>query len=127
MIWRTRSPSETITGALDRPLLIVDPAPARLVGERRVGAVAEPAHVHLLRQDREPARVQLGQVEHVADEPAEPLRLGGDGVERPLDLLGIGDDALLQRRDVAANRRQRRSQLVRDRHEEVPLALLGLG
>ena len=42
-------------------------------------------------------------------------------------LRGILDDALEQRRDVAADRRQRRAQLVRDRHEEVPLAHLGLG
>ena len=42
-------------------------------------------------------------------------------------LLGILDDALEQRRDVAADRRQRRAQLVRDRHQEVPLARLDLG
>ena len=40
---------------------------------------------------------------------------------------GIGDDALAQRGHVAADRRQRRAQLVRDRHQEVALELLGLG
>ena len=40
---------------------------------------------------------------------------------------GSVDDALAQRGDVAADRRQRRPQLVRDGHEEVALALLRLG
>ena len=71
-------------------------------------------------------RVQLGEVEHVADEPAEPLRLGGDDLERRLGQLGIGDDAFAQGGDVAADRGQRRAQLVRDGHEEVALALLRL-
>ena len=39
----------------------------------------------------------------------------------------ILDDALEQRRDVAADRRQRCAQLVRDRHQEVALHLLDLG
>ena len=41
--------------------------------------------------------------------------------------LGIVDDALEQRRDVAADRGQRRPQLVRDGHQEVALHLLDLG
>ena len=41
--------------------------------------------------------------------------------------LGIVDDALEERRDVAADRGQRRPQLVRDRHQEVALHHLDLG
>ena len=37
------------------------------------------------------------------------------------------DEPLAERGDVAADRGQRRAQLVRDRHQEVPLELLGLG
>ena len=48
-------------------------------------------------------------------------------VERLLGRLRVGDDALAQRGDVAANRGQRRPQLVRDGHQEVALELLGLG
>ena len=43
------------------------------------------------------------------------------------DLLGLADDALAQSLDVPADRRQRRAQLVRHRHEERALELLGLG
>ena len=48
MIWSTRSPSDTITGAASASLLYVDPAPARLLGEGRVGALEQPRHVDLL-------------------------------------------------------------------------------
>ena len=71
-------------------------------------------------------RVELGQVEDVVDEPAEPLRFVRHDRERLLGGLGVGDDALPQRGDVAADRGQRRAQLVRDGHQEVALELLGL-
>ena len=44
-----------------------------------------------------------------------------------LHLLRLADDALAQRLDVAADRRQRRPELVRHGHEERTLELLGLG
>ncbi len=66
-------------------------------------------------------RVELREVEDVADEPLEPLRLGLHRRERHVAQLGILDDALEQRRDVAADRGQRRAQLVRDAHQEVAL------
>ena len=47
-------------------------------------------------------------------------------VERLLRRLGVGDDAFPQRGDVAADRGQRRAQLVGDGHQEVALELLGL-
>ncbi len=77
--------------------------------------------------DREAVRVELREVEDVADEPLEPVRLRLDDLERVLAQLGVLDQALAQRRDVAADRGQRRAQLVRDRHEEVALERLGLG
>ena len=42
------------------------------------------------------------------------------------NVLGVVDDALAERLDVAADRRQRRPELVRDGHEELALELLGL-
>ena len=72
-------------------------------------------------------RVELGEVEDVADEPLEPVGLHGDHVERGVRASRVLDDALAQRVDVAADRRQRRPQLVRDRHQEVALELLRLG
>ena len=76
---------------------------------------------------REPVRAELREVEHVADEPLEPRRLGGDDVERGVDRLRVVDEAVADRVDVPADRGQRRPQLVRDGHQELPLALLGRG
>ena len=105
---------------------VVDPALARLLVERRVRALDELLHVDLLGVQREAARIELRQVEDVADEPREPFRLGGDDVQREVARVGVLDQPLAERGDVASNRRQRRAQLVRHRHEEVPLELLGL-
>ena len=102
MTWRTRSPSETITGASSPPRqAVVDLAPAGLLGERAVRLIEDTLEVDLLVTHREPVRLQLREVEHVADEPLEPVGLGGDDVERRPHLLGLGDDALAQapRRD----------------------------
>ena len=105
--------------------LEVDLAAPRLLAEARVGALDEHADVDLLRVHREPVRVELRQVEHVADEPLEPDRLAGDDVERgPLE-LGVVEQPVADRVDVALDRGQRRAELVRDRHQELPLALLG--
>ena len=106
--------------------VVLDPAGPRLLGERRVGALAEAPHVDLLAQEREAARVELGEVEDVTDEPLEPHRLlATTSSERPRDAFVL-EDALAQRRHVAADRGQRRPQLVRDRHEEVAGELLRL-
>ena len=72
-------------------------------------------------------RVELREVEDVADERSSRRDSASTTSSECVALLGILDDALEQRGDVAADRGQRRAQLVRDRHEEVPLALLGLG
>ena len=68
---------------------------------------------------------ELREVEHVADEPLEPDRLGGDDVERRALELGVVEEPVADRVDVPLDRGQRRSQLVRDRHQELALALLG--
>ena len=101
MTWRTRSPSDTITGALHAGQAVVDLAPARLLGERAVRLIEHALEVDLLVTNGEPVRLELREVEDVADEPLEPVGLGGDDVERRLHLLGLGDDALAQapRRD----------------------------
>ena len=62
------------------------------------------------------------EVEQVADEPLEPPRLGGDGRRRFSRVHG----AVLDRLGIAADRGERRLQLVADREEEVPLGLLRL-
>ena len=113
-------------GRAVRLLRVLDAAAAGLLGEGRVGAVAEPAHVDLLGEDGEPVRVELGQIEDVVDEAAEPVGFVRDDLERLLGRFGVGDDALPQRGHVAADRGQRRAQLVGDGHQEVALELLGL-
>ena len=83
MTWSTRSPSETITGASPSPdEPVVDLPPPRLLCERAVGVVEHAAHVDLLVPNREPVRLQLREIEHVADEPLETVGLGGDDLER---------------------------------------------
>ena len=105
----------------------VDLAAPRLLAEARMRALDEHPHVDLLRVDREPVRVQLREVEHVADEPLEPDRLAGDDVERGALELRVVEEPVADRVDVTLDRGQRRPQLVRDRHQELPLALLGRG
>ena len=83
-------------------------------------------HVDLLLQHREPTRVELREVEHVVDEAREALGLLRDDLERDAARIFILDEALAERGDVASDRGQRRSQLVRHGHEEVPLELLRL-
>ena len=51
MICSTRSPSVTITGSASTSLRVVDPAPPRLLAERRVRLLEQPRHVDLLLQD----------------------------------------------------------------------------
>ena len=126
MICRTRSPSVMSTGCALQLAAVVDPAAPRLLVERRVRALDEMLHVDLLLQHREAACVELREVEHVADEPREPLGLLGDDLERDVARLLVLDEPLAERGDVAADRRQRRPQLVRHGHQEVPLQLLGL-
>ena len=101
------------------------PAAPRLLPEARMGLLDERADVDLLGVHGEPVGVELRQVEHVADEPLEPDRLAGDDVERGALELRIVEQPVADRVDVALDRRQRRAQLVRDRHQELPLALLG--
>ena len=125
-IWRTRSPSVTRTTPSMVDSSSVRPARLRLRLERRVRALAEDAHVDFLAQDREAPRVELREVEDVTDEPLEPSSLLGDDVERAAPRLLVLEHAVAQRRDVTANRRQRRPQLVRDGHEEVARQLLRL-
>ena len=72
-------------------------------------------------------RLKLREIEDVVDEPLEPARLGLDNLERVLAQGGVGDDALAQSGEVAADLGQRRAQLVSHRHQEVPFLVLGLG
>ena len=103
--WRTRSPSETITGArLDARQPVVDLASARLLGERTVCLIEDPLEVDLLVAHREAVGLELREVEDVADEALEPVGLGRDDVERRADLIGLA-----RRRPREAPRRARGS------------------
>ena len=107
--------------------LVVDLSPARLLGERRVRLLYEPAHVDFLGEHCEAMRPELRQVEDVSDEPLEPGSLGRDDVERSLNQLGVVDEAVAERVHVSLDRRERCAELVRDGHQEVPLTLFGFG
>ena len=78
-------------------------------------------------QHGEAVGAELREIEHVPDQPLETLGLRGDHDQRGVSHLLIGDHALAQRLDVTANGRQRRAQLMRDRHQEVALELLRFG
>ena len=90
-------------------------APQRLVGDR--------GQVDRLAPDAELRLAHPGEVEQVADEPLQPLRLGDDRRGR---LVG-GQRALVQTFRVAADGGQRRLQLVADREQERLLRLASLG
>ena len=70
--------------------------------------------------NRERALVEAGQVEQVADEPLEPLRLLDDDRRRLRDR----HHAVEERLAVAADRGQRRLELVADREQERALGVL---
>ena len=117
-ICRTRSPSVTITGARRRARgrsRSTAPSPLPRTSRRRA---RRGPHVDLLPQERETARVELGEVEDVTDEALEPRassatpRATAAAAPRPRTRP-------LAARRLAADRCQRRAQLVRHRHEEV--------
>ena len=116
-----------MTGRRLHLLVVVDRPPPRLFPEPFVRLVDELHHVDLLGRDREAVRVELREIEDVADEAIEPLRLVFHRLERRRTLGRIVDDALEERRNVTADRRQRCPKLVGHGHQEVPLHLLDLG
>ena len=82
--------------------------------------------------ERELAAVEPRQVEEIADEAFEPARFGADHVRGPLARVGVGvvERAVGERFGVAADRRERRPEVVRDREQERALTstrLLELG
>ena len=99
-------------GFLERDELVVDLTPARLVCERAVRLLDESAEIDLFGLHDEAVGPKLCEVDDVADQALEPMGLGGNDLERPFDELRLVDDAVTQGIDVAANRGQRRAQLV---------------
>ena len=124
--WSTRSPSVTIVGASGSSSSWKSISRRRASSPKLAWAcststpMSTSCGVH-----GEPVRVELRQIEHVADEPLEPDRLAGDDVERRTLELGVVEQPVADRVDVTLDRGQRRPQLVRDGHQELPLALLG--
>ena len=70
------------------------------------------------------AAVEPRQVEEVAHEPFEAARFGADHRRGALARVGVGvvEGAVGERLRVAADRRERRAQVVRDREQERALA-----
>ena len=85
----------------------------------RDGFACDRRQVDRLVAHRELAAVHAGEVEEVADESLEPAALDAD---HPRRLVGA-ERAVGESLGVAADRRQRRLQLVADREQEVALGL----
>ena len=83
---------------------VVDCAAPRLFAERGVRLLAERLHVDLLLQEREPVRVELREVEEVADETGESVALECDDRERGLAGARILGKLLAPRASVADSR-----------------------
>src|SRR5207249_1311575 len=83
---------------------VVDRAPARLLRESRVRAIAEPLHVDLLAREREAMTLELREIEHFSDETLEPARLLGDYLERLGPDHRVLREPFPQRVDVPADR-----------------------
>ena len=79
---------------------------------------------HAIEIERLLTGVEPRQPQQILDEPLHPLRVARDDLEEPAALVLVGV-ALRQRFDVAANRGQRRAQLVRDVGDEVAADLIG--
>ena len=71
--------------------------------------------------DRELARVDLCEEQQIADEMEEPLRVSIDDAEEPLLLRREIAPLLHQKLEVTADRREWRSQLVRNERDELIL------
>ena len=82
--------------------------------------------VDLLHVERELARLEMREVEQVADQALQAAGLGEHDLERRLLLVLALDDAVRDRLHVALDGGQRRAQLVRDAHQEVALVLARL-
>ena len=111
-----------------RPRAVVDPAPPRLLAERRVGALDQPAPCRPPRS-RTVNRC-ASSFARSSTSPTSRSSRSASAATISSDAsceLRVLDDALAQRGDVAADRGQRRAQLVRDGHQEVALELLRLG
>ena len=95
---------------------------ARRLRDARTAAHRELGEIERLGADRERAAAQPREVEQVADEPLEAPRLPLDHEPRRRGL----EHAVLERLRVAADRGQRRLQLVADREQEGALGVLCL-
>ena len=60
---------------------VVDLATARLLGECAVRLIEHALEIDLLATHREPVGLELREIEDVADEALEPVRLGDDDLE----------------------------------------------
>ena len=102
----------------------LEPDPERACGDLVTlnGEHRELREIERLGANRERAAAEPREVEQVADEPLEASRLPLDHEPRRLRL----EHAVLERLRVAADRRQRRLQLVADREQEGALGVLCL-
>ena len=119
--WSTRSGSPTATASGSAIAWRPTPNERAAASWRSKAATATSPRSSRCATDREGAAPQSGEVEQVADEPLEPLRLALDHRAR----AGRLEHAVLQRLGMAPDRGERRLQLVADGEEERPLAFLG--
>ena len=99
-----------------------EPVPCGLDPKGRRDVAQDPAEVDQLLAQLDASGLDLGDVEEVVDQGAQPVRaLGGHLEKALLELRDRPAIAVEHQLDVAAQRRQRRAQLVRDRGHELVL------
>ena len=115
--WSTR-PSSPSAGA-GSPCSATTSEPRRAASAciSRAAVRCQLAELELVVRDREAAGVEAREVEQVGRELGQPLHLLAHRVEE-LAALGLGEPALGEQLEVAAERGQRRAQLVRGVRDE---------
>ena len=80
-----------------------------------------PGEVDRLRTQREFTRLDPREEHEILDEAAQAVRLTVDHAADPLQ-VALGNESLVDRLGVSADRRQRSAQVMRDVGQELPLA-----
>ncbi len=125
MTWVSRSGSArrlgTRVGQVDDDLR---PALAEELGGGADGVGDERAQVDIGRMPLGGAGLDLGEVEHLVDEPGQPLALRDDDAEELLALCGLHVGGVEHQLGEGADRGERRAKLVGDRGHEVVLQVV---
>ena len=103
----------------------VDLAPPSLLAEARVGLLDEPPISTSWAWTVNRCALSFARSSTSPTRRSRRIVSRGNDVERLALELRIVEETVAQGVDVPLDRRQRRAELVRDRHQELPLALLG--